>query len=144
MDPQYFAVASCVRITDQVVTLATPAGAEVYMVAFGQKDLESPDAEPIGVFVQYGTRKYVWRDRFWAEVEIHVSHILEKLAVRLREAATPRAAMDLRNLMDEVKLYSRSMGPVDGSGPAVPGAVFRRLLYEVDKSSPLATEVLGT
>lgn len=132
MDPQFFAVASYVRISDQVITLATPAGAEVYMVAFGPKDLESPGAEPIGVFAQYGTRKYVWRDRFWSEVEIHVSHILEKLAVRLREAETPRAAMDLRNLMDEVKLYSRSMGPVDGFGTVVPGTVFRRMLYEID------------
>lgn len=134
MEPHYFAVSAANSICLLAWGLPNAVGDEIFGVTFSPKNLEIPTAEPIGVYFQDGSRKYIWRDKFWMEVDLPVASFLERIAKKLKVAVSPKEAMEYRDLMDFVKLYGKSVGPTDKDAldnPATAGKVFYRLLYEI-------------
>ena len=43
----------------------------MYEIRWGIGELANPDADPVGVFGYSGNRRYIWQNKFWAELDIH-------------------------------------------------------------------------
>lgn len=48
---------------------------QVYLINFKIVDLHDPNIEPVGMFFESGVRKYVWRDEYWAEVDVSRTYL---------------------------------------------------------------------
>jgi hypothetical protein len=67
-EPEYFVIS-------KVSKKKTPNGLRsvgpyVYEVQWNRGELANPDIDPIGVFGFSGNRRYIWRNKFWAEYSI--------------------------------------------------------------------------
>ena len=69
-DPQYFVVhKSCKKKTPPQFK---SVGEYVYEIQWGLGELANPDADPVGVFGYSGNRRYIWQNKFWAELDLFV------------------------------------------------------------------------
>ena len=67
-EPEYFVIS-------KVSKKKTPNGLRsvgpyIYEVQWNRGELANPDIDPIGVFGFSGNRRYIWRNKFWAEYAI--------------------------------------------------------------------------
>jgi hypothetical protein len=47
-------------------------GEYVYEIRWGLGELANPNVDPIGVFGYSGNRRYIWQNKFWAELDLFV------------------------------------------------------------------------
>ena len=45
-------------------------GEYIYEIRWGLGELANPDADPVGVFGYSGNRRYIWQNKFWAELDL--------------------------------------------------------------------------
>jgi len=68
-EPQYFVVyKSCKKKTPPEFK---SIGEYMYEIRWGIGELANPDVDPVGVFGYSGNRRYIWQNKFWAELDIH-------------------------------------------------------------------------
>lgn len=104
----------------------------LYLVGFTVQDLEHPSTEPLALFFRYGTRRYLWRDRFWAEYELPKGPLLVGLTYLLKETKDEVETAEIRRLIDLVQRYHVCAGPTleDTTGS---DRKFYRVLYEINE-----------
>ena len=67
-NPQYFVVRkNCKKKTPPQFK---SIGEYVYEIQWGLGELANPDVDPVGVFGYSGNRRYIWQNKFWAELDI--------------------------------------------------------------------------
>jgi hypothetical protein len=129
--PNFFAVTTSIPIDAQEFDLPAVT-ATFYLVEFTVKNLENPNTDPIGAYFYAGIRRYLWRDKFWAEYEAPVSLLTEKVATKLRDCRDHEEAITLRRLLDLLKSYGRSTGLTDQDMvDNTAKKVFQRVIYEI-------------
>lgn len=107
----------------------------IYIVEFQTANLENPTTEPIGVFFSRGMRRYLWRDRYWAEYAMPHRAVNEILAGLLRDCINKDEALRLRTWMGLINKYAGSVGPTNADmvdNPTSAGKVFYRAIYEIN------------
>lgn len=67
-DHMFFGVLDSIEVAGPKVEISHLE--KIYLVKLGAKDLEAPDTEPIALYYKHGTRRYVWRDRFWCDYDL--------------------------------------------------------------------------
>ncbi len=106
----------------------------LHIVGFTVRNLADPTTEPIGLFYYCGTRRYVWRDKFWADCDVPCSPLMAAVALKLRDTKDEGQALELRRLLDILKNYKNDSGPtledhIDNH--ASRDRQFYRVIYEV-------------
>ncbi len=106
------------------------------IVGFTVRNLADPSTEPIGLFYQGGTRRYIWRDKFWADYDVPCSPLMTAIALKLRDTQDEGTGLMLRRLLDILKHYKSDAGPtledrIDN--PHSRERQFYRVLYEVNE-----------
>lgn len=43
---------------------------QIVLIKISMNNVENPTIEPIGIFNHYGSRCYIWRDKFWMEYNL--------------------------------------------------------------------------
>jgi hypothetical protein len=142
LGPNFYAVTNCVALDPSEWGL--PRVAKVlYILEFGTRDLANPDSDPIGMYSYAGMRRYFWRDKFWAEVELHTSHVLKQATHRLNECVVDGERDRLTGLIAVLKSYAFSYPPnghIDTiDNPATAAKVFCRVVYEINQKHEAAT-----
>lgn len=136
-EPQYFSVIDHVELLDLEFPgfkYLTNFQGGLHVVCFTVRDLENPDTVPIGLFYQNGSRRYVWRDKFWADLDIPCSPLMAAVATKLKNTKDVDKAIELRRVLDILKVYKTDHGPTDEDhidNPASRSRQFYRVIYEV-------------
>lgn len=136
-EPQYFGVIDHVELPELEFPgfkyLANFHGG-LHAVCFTVRNLENPTTIPIGLFYHNGSRRYVWRDRFWADVDLPCNPLVEAVTIKLKNIKDADRAMGLQRVLDILKVYKIDHGPTDEDhidNPASRNRQFYRVLYEV-------------
>jgi hypothetical protein len=133
--PNFYVVIDSIPI-DAAIFKLPMITSTFYLVQFTVQNLENPTAEPIGVYSYAGIKRYVWRDRFWAEYDVSGSLLREEIATQLRDSRDRDEAITLRKLLDLLHDYSRSVGPTSQDtidNPNSAAKTFYRIIYEIKK-----------
>ena len=115
----YFSVHKVATIDVTKFRLPSSYGHFIYLISFSTMHLECPSSEPIAMYYGIGYRRFIWMDRYWAEVNIDYFDIVSKELVLQTD----------KNLLELLELYRVSKQPtLDANADA---DVFCRALYRV-------------
>lgn len=111
-EPTFFVVQNFATMNVTKFGLPSTYGSSVYLIQFRAKHLEYPGSEPIGVYHYAGIRRFMWRDRFWNEVEIDYRDMMKKAARLLTQSQNQSEARNLRVLLGLLQLYCTASAPL--------------------------------
>lgn len=105
------------------------------IVVFTPRNLADPLTEPIGLFYVGGTRRYVWRDKYWADFDIPYSPMIAAISAKLRGDIGEVESFHLRKVLDTLRSCKDDSGPTlqDHIDSPCPSRQFYRTLYEVNE-----------
>ena len=107
-EPQFFGLLDHVEFKDLELSgfgyLASFKGG-LNIVTFSATDLANPSTEPIGLYYVNGTRRYIWRDKFWADYDVPVGPLMAAVSLKLRDTKDEATALTLRRVLDILKEY---------------------------------------
>lgn len=138
-EPQYFGVLDYVELggvdLDGFNYLTTFRGG-LHIVTFSIKDLANPSTEPIGLFYVNGTRRYVWRSRFWADYDVPSGPLIASINLKLQNIKDTKTTLVLRRALDILKEYRIDAGPSPDDhidNQTNQRRIFSRVLYEINQ-----------
>lgn len=134
-DPRFFSVVEHVELNVNLKGFTyLDRFCGLHVITFTVRDLDNPTSDPIGLFYVAGTRRYIWRDKYWADFDVPVGPLLAAITVKLRDTQDRETAIDLRRIMDVIKCYKSDAGPTDIDtidNLAGNQRQFSRVIYEV-------------
>lgn len=80
-DPIFFTVSRVAVIDNHRLGVQGAFSNTTFLVEFCDRDIEDPNSDPIGVYYYNGSRRFIWKDRFWSEVNIDRNVLLHNLAL---------------------------------------------------------------
>lgn len=128
-EPTFFVVQNWATVNTIKFGLPSTYGSSVYLIEFRAKHLECPSSEPIGVYHYAGIRRFIWRDRFWNEVDIDYRDMMKKAATLLTQSHDQSEAMNLRVLLGLLQQYRTISAPLPNANEE---QVFCRAMYEIN------------
>lgn len=139
-DPNYFMLLDFAVIDTKLFDLPTASiGEYLYLVQFQAAGLEHPESEPIGVFHYAGIRRFIWKDKFYAEYNLAYRPAMDRAAELITETRDKDEALNYRKLLDFLKFYRREPAPnIDStydeilSNPELRLQKYIRAIYEIE------------
>jgi len=128
-EPTFFVVQEFAMINVVRFGLPSTYGSSVYLIQFQAKHLEYPASEPIGIYHYAGIRRFIWRDRFWNEVEIDYRDMMQKAAKLLTQPSDQSEAQNLRVLLSLLQLYRTASAPLSRPDEE---QMYCRAMYEIN------------
>ena len=111
-DPNYFVLLDFAVIDTKLFNLPTALiGKYLYLVQFQAAGLEHPESEPIGVYHYAGIRRFIWKDKFYAEYGLGHRLMMDCAAKLLMETRDKDEALNYRKLLDFLKYYGTAPAP---------------------------------
>ena len=139
-DPNYFVLLDYAVIDTKLFDLPTALiGKFLYLVQFQAAGLDHPNSEPIGVFHYAGIRRFIWKDKFYAEYGLGHRLMMDRAAELITETRDKDEALNYRKLLDFLKYYGTAPGPnIDStydeilSDPKLGLRKYIRAIYRID------------
>lgn len=98
------------------------------VVGFSATNLEVPMTEPLGLLVERGERRYLWRDFSWLEFDLPATKVLMHLRLVMGQGKKEPRLEQICNLVSNYR-YSRA--PSEADQILTPARKFYRALYRV-------------
>lgn len=111
-EPLYFAVQKTATIDVAKFDLPKTYGHLVYVISFSAMHLECPGSEPIAVYHYAGTRRFMWMDRLWTEVDIDYRGLFKKITTDYILSDSVGTDKNLNVLLGLLQLYHSSDAPI--------------------------------
>ena len=79
-EPVFFIIKNHIKLDPKIHSdLISESKNELHIVNFTKGDIINPANSLIGVFGYYGSRRYIWQDRFWGEMHVPSNDIKEMI-----------------------------------------------------------------
>jgi hypothetical protein len=134
IQPQFFGVVQYTNINLSELGFVGIAEPDVCFILFTIRNLEDPNTEPIGLFYTGGTRRYIWRDKYWGEAGLAAAPLIECVMARLRDTTDDQQAEYFEKVLVFLKEFKDGSGPtlIDNTDCEINRAkVFYRVIYEI-------------
>ncbi len=105
------------------------------IIGFATRNLASPTTDPIGLYYVHGDRRYMWRDRVWAEYDLPYRDLRASVSEQIRNSRDPKETAGYLRLMDAINCYQFSSAPTVNDvvdNPASNDKSFWRCIYLVN------------
>ena len=79
-EPTFFIIKNHIKLDPKIHSdLISESKNELYMINFTKGNIINPTNSLIGVFGYYGSRRYIWQDKFWGEMHVPSNDIKEMI-----------------------------------------------------------------
>ena len=79
-EPVFFTIKNHIKLDPKIHSdLISESKNELHIINFTKGDIINPTNKLIGVFGYYGSRRYIWQDKFWGEMHVPSNDIKEMI-----------------------------------------------------------------